>query len=27
VTDAKERAALVGYLRQATRCPDPGRQE
>jgi cytochrome c len=27
VTDAKERAALIGYLRQASRCPEPGQQK
>jgi cytochrome c len=27
VTDAKERAALIGYLRQASRCPEPGKQK
>jgi cytochrome c len=27
VTDAKERAALIAYLRKATRCPGPGKQK
>jgi cytochrome c len=26
VTDAKERAALIAYLREATRCPGRGKQ-
>jgi cytochrome c len=27
VTDAKERTALIAYLREATRCPGPGAQK